>query len=118
MRLNYPCDHLTRFSGRKQTAQYEPSVLGNHTAVIKLQKSVIRCYLYHTLRSIGSNQYVVTRLQRQRIDKHISTAVIIGSETLKLPGFLAVGKNFGVAHGIARETVGTTIHEIGLAPVL
>ena len=118
MRLDNPGYHLTGLACRQYRSQHEPSVLGQHTSVIKLQYSVIGLDAYHAFGSIGRNQYGVTGLKRQGIDKLVCATVIVCTESLELTGFLIIGNCLCLTYRIARKSVGTAVHKIGLAPVL
>ena len=60
----------------------------------------------------------MTCLKWQRIHELTGSAVIVSAESLKLTGLFIVGYGLCLANRITRESVGTAIHQIGLAPVL
>ena len=116
MRLNGPGHHLTGLAFRQHTAQHEPSILGQHTAIIEFQLCVT-ADTYHALRVIGCHDNLMTCLQRQRIDEAVCTTIIVGLEALELTGLLTVRTGDSLTCSITREAVQTTIHREGLQPV-
>ena len=96
--------------------QHEPSILGQHTAIIEFQLCVT-ADTYHALRVIGCHDNLMTCLQRQRIDEAVCTTIIVGLEALELTGLLTVRTGDSLTCSITREAVQTTIHREGLQPV-
>ena len=118
VRLNGPCQHLAGLSSRKKTAENEPAVLCDDAAVIEHHVGVFRLDFYHTLRSVGSHDYVTSLSQRQRIYEFAGAAVVVGLVSFILNHFLLVGPGDGVAGNITREAVILAVHDVGLGPVL
>ena len=105
MRLHRPRKHLPRLALRKNAAQHEPSVLCQHTTVVKFEHSVGAADAYHTLWSILRHKYRVTAVYRQRVDEAVCTTIVVSLESLELSWFLSVRTCNGLTCGIAWEAV-------------
>ena len=81
-----------------------PSVLSKKSSV-KDSHLCIRCNLYHTLRKVGSKDYLPTLLKWHRLNKRVRSAVVIGLETLKLPWLFRVRARVSCTYCITWETV-------------
>ena len=113
-----PGDDLTRLSRRQHTAQHEPAVLGQHTAVVELQLGIVAADADHALGGVARHHDAVTCLHGQGIDETVGTAVVVGLEAFELTGLLTVGAGDGLTGGIARQASQTSVHRVGLEPVL
>ena len=118
MRFDAPTHHLACLAGREHTLEHIPTILCQHTSVVKVEFGILACYLDHPLWCIGRQDDFVSSFKWSGIDKAVGAAVIVGLESLELTGFLTVGACHGLTGSITRETVQATIHKVGLVPVL
>ena len=103
MGLNGPREHLTCFVGRQHAAQHVPAILSQDTTIVELEFG-IAAHGYHTLGLIGSQGYLVTSLDGQRINKAIGASVVVGLKTFELTGFLTIRTGDRKTGGIAGQT--------------
>ena len=117
MGLHCPCHHFPGLAGGQKTAKHKPSVLRQHTAIVKFQFSIIATHAYQMLGIIHCHRDAMTRLQWQWVYIAIRPSVVIGLEALELLGLLAIGTGNGLAAGISGETIQPAIHHKRLQPI-
>ena len=118
MRFDTPTHYLARLAGRQHTLEHVPSVLCQHTSVVKVEFGILACYLDHPFGSIGCQDDFVSSFKWSGIDKAVGAAVIVCLESFELTGLFAVRACNCLAGSITWETVQATIHKVGLVPVL
>ena len=117
VRFDDPGHHFAGLVGGQQSTQRVPAVLSDDTAVEQLHRA-IRRDLDHAFGRIRRDHEGLARFERQRIDELAGVAIVVGAESLVLPGLILVRQDLGLADRVTREPVDAAVRDVGLAPVL
>ena len=118
MGFERPGHHLSCLAFGQDRTEDEPAILCQHTSVVEAEFTVFGRDADETLRVIGGEGDLVTHFEGQGVNKPVCSAVIISLEALELTRFLAVGAGGGETCCITWKSPQTSVHLVGLEPVL